>query len=69
MGKATGWGDFQKKWHLEHPKEQTVHQIFRYQDANKTNVGPFLLNYALAIACMIFQGVGLKDLKWAIVKF
>ena len=19
MGKATGWGDFQKNWHLEHP--------------------------------------------------
>ena len=28
---------------------------------------PFFLNYALAIACMIFQGVGLKDLNWAIV--
>ena len=22
MGKATGWGDFQKNWHLEHPKAQ-----------------------------------------------
>ena len=23
MGKATGWGDFQKKWHLEHPNMAT----------------------------------------------
>ena len=25
MGKATGWGDFQKKWHLGHPNKR-VHQ-------------------------------------------
>ena len=23
MGKATGWGDFQKNWHLEHPNAST----------------------------------------------
>ena len=22
MGKATGWGDFQKNWHLEHPNAE-----------------------------------------------
>ena len=27
MGKATGWGDFQKNWHLEHPKKYAPFMI------------------------------------------
>ena len=27
MGKATGWGDFQKNWHLGHPSLGALSQI------------------------------------------
>ena len=30
MGKATGWGDFQKNWHLEHPND-TGTPLYKFQ--------------------------------------
>ena len=36
MGKATGWGDFQKNWYLEHPSEARKSLIIQF----KTLVSP-----------------------------
>ena len=31
MGKATGWGDFQKNWHLEHPTAKDPVKFFSWR--------------------------------------
>ena len=42
MGKATGWSDFQKNWHLGHP---TGGLGFRLRHAGKMHYSPITISH------------------------
>ena len=45
MGKSTGWDDFQKNWHLEHPTHRAMFKL----GAKKLSVSCFLVKNMSAV--------------------